>query len=54
MYDDWQLTYQHSDILVRAGDISAAQRAADNADWDLNDSDIQFNERFDPFADDPE
>ena len=54
MCDVWQLTCQHSDILVRAGDNSAALRAADNADWDLNDSDIQFNERFDPFADDPE
>jgi len=54
MYDDWQMTSQHSDILVRAGDISAALRAADNDDWDLDDRDIQFNERFDPFADDPE
>ena len=54
MYDDWQITSQHSDILVRAGDISSVLRSADNADWDLDDSEINFNERFDPFADDPE
>ena len=54
MYDDWQLTSEHSNILTRAGDISAVLRAADNSDWELDDNEINFNERFDPFADDPE
>jgi hypothetical protein len=54
MYEDWQLTAEQSNILVRAGDISAVLRAADDADWDLDDHEIKFNERFDPFADDPE
>ena len=53
MYDKWELTRQHSDILVKAGDISAAIRAADDADWELE-GEITFNEPFDPFADDPE
>lgn len=56
MYDEWQLSAQQQDILVRANDISAAIRAADDADdadWELNE-DITFRERFDPFADDPE
>jgi hypothetical protein len=56
MHDDWQLSAQQQDILTRANDISAAIRAADDADdgeWELND-DITFREPFDPFADDPE
>lgn len=53
MFDDWQLTPQHEELLIRAGDISAAIRAADDADWDLNE-DLTFSEPFDPFADDPE
>ena len=56
---DWQLTSQHADVLVRAGDISAVLRAADeadeadNGDWELYD-DLNFNVPFDPYADDPE
>ncbi len=53
MYDDWQMTQQHSDILMRAGDISAALRAAEDAGWELDDE-HQGAEAFDPFADDPE
>lgn len=53
MYDDWQMTQQHSDTLVRAGDISAALRAAEDADWELDDE-LPRAEAFDPFADDPE
>ena len=36
MYDDWQMTHLHSDILIRAGDISAAIRAAEEAQWDMD------------------
>ena len=55
---DWQLTSQHADVLVRAGDISAVVRAADDADeadgdWDRYDT-LNFNAPFDPYADDPE
>lgn len=53
MYDDWHLTLPHSDILIRAGDISAAIRAAEDAEWDIEDG-ISMSEPFDPFADDPE
>ena len=56
MFNDWQLTSQHADILVRAGDISAVLRAAENTDdgnWELDD-DLNFNVPFDPYADDPE
>lgn len=53
MVNDWDMTQEHSSILVRAGDISAVLRAADDADWNL-DEEINFNEPFDPFADDPE
>ena len=53
MYDNWQMTRQHTDILMRAGDINAALRAADDADWQLDD-DLSLTEPFDPFADDPE
>lgn len=53
MYEDWELTAQHSDVLIRAGDISAAIRAADDAQWELDDE-LNFNEPFDPFADDAE
>ena len=53
MYSEWKLTPQYQDILARAGDISAAIRAADNADWDL-DEEIPTLAPFDPFADDPE
>ncbi len=52
MYDDWQLTRPHSDILIRAGAISAAIRAAEDAEWNFEDS-ISKTEPFDPFADDP-
>lgn len=53
---EWQFTTQHADVLVRAGDISAVLRAADQADdgdWALYD-DLNFNVPFDPHADDPE
>jgi hypothetical protein len=53
MSDDWQLSPQHEEILIKAGDISAAIRNADDAGWDLND-DLSMTEPFDPFADDPE
>ncbi len=53
MYDDWQMTQQHSDILVRAGDISAVLRAAEDAEWELDDA-LPMTEPLDPFADDPE
>ena len=53
MYDDWQLSPQHEEILIKAGDISAAIRNVDDADWALNDE-IPTLEPFDPFADDPE
>lgn len=52
MYD-WELTQHHTDLQVKAGDINAVIRAADDADWELDDE-ISFNEPFDPFADDPE
>ena len=56
---DWQLTSQHADVLVHAGDLSAVLRAtdeageADNGDWDRYDQ-LNFNAPFDPYADDPE
>ncbi len=50
---EWMLTQQHTDSLIRAGVISAAIRAADDADWELDEA-LNFNEPFDPFADDPE
>ncbi len=53
MYDDWQFSPQHEEILIKAGDISAAIRSADDADWKLDD-DVLAKEPFDPFADDPE
>jgi len=56
MFDDWQLSPQHVELIIKAGDISAAIRdAADanDADWELND-DLSTLEPFDPFADDPE
>ncbi len=56
MFDDWQLSPQHEEILIKAGDFSAAIRDADNAnsaDWELGD-DPPTLEPFDPFADDPE
>lgn len=53
MRDDWQLSPQHDEIQVKAGDISAAIRSADDADWELDD-DLPAAEPFDPFADDPE
>ena len=56
MFDDWQLSAQHEEVLIKAGDISAAIRHADDAhdtDWELND-DLPALEPFDPFADDPE
>jgi hypothetical protein len=53
MHEDWELSAQHVDSLVRAGDTNAAIRAVDDADWDLDDE-LNFNEPFDPYADDPE
>lgn len=53
MVNDWELTQQNSEYQVRASDISAVLRAADDAEWDV-DEDLNFNEPFDPFADDPE
>ncbi len=59
MFDDWQLSAQHAEVLIKAGDISAAIRHADDAhdthdtNWELND-DLPALEPFDPFADDPE
>lgn len=53
MVIDWQLSPQQEDILIKAGDISAAIRRADDADWELND-DYHALEPFDPFADDSE
>ena len=53
MVDDWQLSPQQEEILIKAGDISAAIRNADDADWELNE-DLPVIEPFDPFADDPE
>lgn len=58
MYD-WESTQQYeetlSDTLIRTGDFSAALLAADadDADWELTEG-LNFNEPFDPFADDPE
>ena len=53
MVDDWQLSPQQEEIFIKAGDISAAIRNADDADWEL-DEDLPVIEPFDPFADDPE
>ena len=54
MYEDWELTAQQGDAPIRAGDISAAIRAADDANWELDQDEIRFDEPFDPFADDAE
>lgn len=54
MYEDWEVTAQHREILFRASAISAAIRAADDANWDLDDNEIDFNPPFDPLADDVE
>ncbi len=53
MIIDWEFSPQQEEILIKAGDISAAIRNADDADWELND-DFPVMEPFDPFADDPE
>ena len=53
MYNDWQLSPQQEEILIKAGDISAAIRSAGDADGELND-DLPAMAPFDPFADDPE
>lgn len=56
MFDDWQLSPQHEEVLIKAGDISVAIRGADDAydaNWELND-DLSTLEPYDPFADDPE
>lgn len=47
------LEQQYTDSLIRSGLVSAALRAADDSDWELDDA-LNFNEPFDPFADDPE
>lgn len=62
MYD-WEQTQRYetfsdrlNDTLIRTGDITAAFHAAagaDDADWELTEG-LNFNEPFDPFADDPE
>jgi hypothetical protein len=50
---EWILHQQYTGGMIGAGVISAAIRAADDADWELDDA-LNFNEPFDPFADDPE
>ena len=53
MRDDWQVFPLQEDALIKARDISAAIRSADDAGWELDD-DLPATEPFDPFADDPE
>jgi len=53
MVIDWQFSAQQEDILIKAGDITAAIRRADDAYWELND-DYPALEPFDPFADESE
>ena len=53
MYGDWQYAPQQEETPINAGDISAAIRGAEDAEWEL-DEDLHATEPFDPFADDPE
>lgn len=53
MYENWEHTQPYTHRLTGAADISAVLRAVDDAEWEL-DEELQFNEPFDPFADDPE
>lgn len=55
MYDDWEMATHNGDGAIRAGAISAAIRAADDANWELDEAlneGLDFNEPFDPYADD--
>jgi hypothetical protein len=53
MHDDWDMNLADGDALARTREMHAAIRAADDADWELDEA-LSFNEPFDPYADDPE
>lgn len=56
MYEDWDWGAQPRRSLTRAADISAVLRAADDADAanDDFDDELDFNQPFDPHADESE